>query len=148
MVCAGVPVISGRFFSFGFGENGFHEKFGFGYYQAYPSYLFDVKKFFEEESENYNIVLLPDDKTSVYFWGYGGAGDITLQFIYSKGLLFRQYGEGLVPPNSIDALYNQLIIGIYSADNEIIEKSLKLLNVKYIILKIVILHFKSKNYNK
>lgn len=135
VICAGIPVITGKFFSFGYGENGYHEKFDLGYYQVYPSYLFEVKKFFDEDNGNYNIALLPDDKANVYLWGYGGAGDISLQFIYSKGLIFRQYGEGLVPPNSIDALYDQLIIGIYSGNNEFIEKSLRLLNIKYLILR-------------
>lgn len=133
VICSGFPVISGKFISFGIGENGFHEKFGLGYYQIYPEYLFDIKKFFEKDKSNFSILMLPDDKANTYLWGYGGASDISLQFIYGKGLIYRQYGEGMVPPNITDMYYDDLIVNLYSGADFIPE--LNKLNIKYIILR-------------
>ena len=127
------PFISGKMFpSSEDKEFGFHQKFELGYHIKFPKYLFDSARWINSMEEEYNILLLPDDKTNVYEWGYGSSGDITL-LLFNRGLLFRQYGEGMAPPSSVERVYSQFINSLYKNTTPNLGYLLKLLNTKYIL---------------
>lgn len=124
--------VTGRHFSFGDGDNGYHEKFGLGFHHKYPDYIFEARNFINQQPGDFKIFFLPDDKVSVYDWGYGGSGDIALQ-LFEKGLIHRQYGEGMVPPNTVDSMQQIITQKLYSSPSESVTFLLGMLNVKYII---------------
>jgi len=103
-----------------------------GFHQNYPQYLFNSAKWINTQPTQFNIMLLPDDKANAYYWGYGGASDISLK-LFNKGIIFRQYGEGMAPPNSVDKLYNILINSLYSGNFPYTGKIAGLLNVRYFL---------------
>jgi len=103
-----------------------------GFHQDYPSYLFDAASWVNAQPGDFNVLLLPDDKANAYSWGYGGASDITVK-LFSKGLVFRQYGEGMAPPNGVDRVYNVFADALYGDVTAYAAKILGLLNVRYIL---------------
>jgi len=116
---------------------GYFYLYKLGYHIRVPDYALDSAKWINEQSEPFRILVLPDDKTNVYDWGYGAAGDITHD-IFKKGILFRQYGEGMAPPSFIEALYSRGIKLLYEGrGNKSTEFSdvMRLLNVKYILIR-------------
>lgn len=127
--------VAGDMFVNGKGADGYHEKFGFGFHIDYPDYLYKLRGDINNQSEDFNILLLPSSRVNVYQWGFGGATDITLNFV-NKGFLFVQYGEGMVPPNTIDKKVSNLYAMFDSINdretfnNFIVEAGS--LNVKYI----------------
>lgn len=102
------------------------------YHQKIPDYLFQTFDWLNSQKEDFKILMLPEDITNVYDWGYGAPKDIT--FNYSKHpILFSQYGQGSYTPHAIDTKINQIYKAIYE---ERAEKTLQLakeLGVKYII---------------
>ena len=124
--------VSGRMFSFGEGETGFHEKFRLGFHHKFPDYIYPAREFVNQQQDDFKLFFLPDDKTSVYKWGYGGASDVSV-ILYEKGLVLRQYGEGLVPPNTVDGFQDLIVRELYTAPSENVARLLGLLNVKYVV---------------
>ena len=103
-----------------------------GFHQKYPKYLFDSSRWINSMDDEFNIVLLPDDKANAYEWGYGGASDITIK-LFNKGLIFRQYGEGMAPPQSLDKVYQAFISSLYNKEIPYVARILGLLNVRYLL---------------
>ncbi len=127
------PVIRGRMFPGSMDrESGFHQKFKLGYHIKFPGYVFDAAGWLNEDQTRFNILLLPDDRTNVYEWGYGASGDVSL-LLFQKGIFFRQYGEGMAPPTPVDGIYGQLIEAIYAGNTGEIGNILRLLNVRFIL---------------
>ena len=127
------PFITGATFPTSEGDYGYHEHFNVGYHhETIPSYLFDSANWINRQEEKFNIFLLPDDKVGVYNWGYASIQDVTTT-IFNKGLLFRQYGEGIAPPHSVDAVYMGLAANLYAADQKNTAKFLGFINTKYIL---------------
>jgi hypothetical protein len=124
--------VSGRMFSFGEGEAGFHEKFRLGFHHKFPDYIYPARDFINQQKDDFKLFFLPDDKTSVYKWGYAGASDVSL-FLYKKGLVLRQYGEGFAPPNTVDGFQDVIVKELYKSPSENVARLLGLLNVKYVI---------------
>jgi len=103
-----------------------------GFYQKYPEYLFRAADWINSLKDEFNVVLLPDDKANAYEWGYGAAYDITWK-LFEKGLIFRQYGEGMSPPHSLDKVYQAFISSLYNETTPYTSRILTLLNVRYIL---------------
>ncbi len=103
-----------------------------GFHQKYPDYLFQATDWINDIDDEFNIVLLPDDKANAYEWGYGAAYDITWR-IFDKGLIFRQYGEGMSPPHSIDKVYQAFISALYNKTTPHVSRILSLLNIRYVL---------------
>ncbi|OQX52630.1 MAG: hypothetical protein B5M53_08085, partial [Candidatus Cloacimonas sp. 4484_209] len=126
------PFILGKMFPGSMDKEwGYHQKFRLGYHIKFPKYLFESADWINGKRNLFNIVLLPDDKTNVYKWGYGGSGDISL-LLFNRGLLFRQYGEGMAPPSPVDGVYFQFINSLYNKSPSA-SVYLKLLNIRYIL---------------
>jgi hypothetical protein len=122
----------GKMFSVGSGNRGYHEVNGLGMHHSYPDYLYLSRDFINSQKQDFKILLLPDEKTSIYSWGYAGAALPSLQ-LFNKGIIFRQYGEGIAPPNSIDAMQNKAIDLLYNKESIDFAKFLGRMNVKYIL---------------
>ncbi len=103
-----------------------------GFHQDYPAYLFEAAKWINNQSTQFNILILPDDKANAYDWGYGGAEDITVK-LFNKGIVFRQYGEGMAPPRSLDNLYHFFQTCLYKDYSPRLDNLLKILNVRYLL---------------
>lgn len=103
-----------------------------GFHQKYPHYLFEARDWVNSMKGQFNIILLPDDKANAYEWGYGGAYDITLK-IFNKGLVFRQYGEGMSPPHSLDKVYQSFVSSLYKKTTPFGSRILSMLGVRYIL---------------
>ena len=103
-----------------------------GFHQKYPEYLFQSTDWIDSFDEEFNIILLPDDKANAYEWGYGAAYDITFK-LFDKGIIFRQYGEGMSPPHSLDKVYQAFISSLYNETTPCAAKILGLLNVRYLL---------------
>jgi len=103
-----------------------------GFHQKYPDYLFKSAEWINSKKDQFKMVLLPDDKANAYYWGYGGAQDISAD-LFTKGLIFRQYGEGMVPPTSLDKVYNVFIASLYNELTPYAGKIAGLLNVRYLL---------------
>jgi hypothetical protein len=103
-----------------------------GFHQKYPDYLFESAEWVNSEEDSFKMMLLPDDKANAYYWGYGAAYDISLR-IFDKGLIFRQYGEGMAPPTSLDKIYNAFIDSLYNEKTPYAGKIAGLLNVRYLL---------------
>jgi hypothetical protein len=103
-----------------------------GFHQKYPDYLFDSAEWINSKEDQFKMILLPDDKANVYYWGYGGAQDISAG-LFTKGLIFRQYGEGMAPPTSLDRVYNVFIDSLYKEKTPYAGKIAGLLNVRYFL---------------
>lgn len=141
LIIVGLPIyivyynylfISGKHFNIKNNGNGYHEKFQLGFHNDYPEYIFQSRDYINSQTEDFKIFLLPDLRTNVYDWGYAGSSDISV-LLFNKGLIFRQYGEGMVPPNSADFLQNYIANKIYNSPNIHVTKALGLMNVKYIM---------------
>jgi len=127
-----IPLISGKMIPSSEGEYGYHEHFNLGYYQKYPDYIYNASSWIRNQNSIFNILLLPDQKSNAYNWGYGSATDISIYF-FNKGLIFRQYGEGTAPPSSTDDIYNLVQKQIYTGKNTNVFKLLEKMNVRYIL---------------
>ncbi len=103
-----------------------------GFHQKYPDYLFKSAEWINSKEDQFKMVLLPDDKANAYNWGYGGAYDISLK-LFTKGLIFRQYGEGMAPPESLDRVYQIFISSLYNEITPYAGKIAGLLNVRYLL---------------
>jgi len=103
-----------------------------GFHQRYPKYLFDSARWINAMKDEFNMVLMPDDRANAYTWGYGGAYDITLK-LFSKGLLFRQYGEGMAAPHGLDKVYDAFVKTLYGSYSRYAGRILGALNVRYVL---------------
>lgn len=110
---------------------GYSQKFNLGVYQKVPQYVFDSISGINQEEGNFNILLLPDDRTNVYNWGYGSPHDITFD-ISNKGVLFRQYGEGTAPPRPIDNMIGASYNLLYNNQTQL-SNLLAIMNVRYLV---------------
>ncbi len=127
------PVIQGRMFPGSMDkEYGYHQKFKLGYHIKFPEYVFSAADWINEKKTRFNVLLLPDDRTNVYDWGYGASTDFTLSLL-KQGILFRQYGEGMAPPSPVEKVYGSLIDAIYRQEGGGASRLLKTLNVRYIL---------------
>lgn len=116
--------------------NGYHQINSFGFHIDIPQYIIELSDYINNESDFYKILLLPDFSSSLYNWGYGGASDILISLIEDKGLIYRSYGEGMVPPNSVEGIQNILIDLIFeNPTSPVLNKLFSILNIRYIILR-------------
>jgi len=122
----------GKMFSEGKGDKGYHEKFKLGFQHTIPEYLYQSREYINNQLEDFRLFLLPDDRTSVYSWGYAGSTDMS-NYLFNKGTLQRQWGEGYAPPNSEEALQTQIVDYLYGTSSGKISPVLGLLNVKFIL---------------
>jgi len=132
------PFIAGKMFADSDDpDSGFFHRYHLSYHIRIPDYAQNAAQWINSQPDLFRILLLPDKKTNVYDWGFGGAGDVTLE-LFNKGIMFRQYGEGMAPPSSIEDVYNYAISLLYERPAE--QRSrfidvLRMLNVKYILLR-------------
>jgi len=110
---------------------GFNHKYNLSFHIKFPDYIYELKSKINLEKDYYKILLLPDDKTNVYSWGYGGTADIT-DILFNKGIIQRLYGEGYAPPQTVELLYQLFINELYYG-NSTDPILLRLLGVKYIL---------------
>ena len=122
----------GKMFPEGSGSIGYHQVNGFGFHHSYPNYLYSARNFINSQEEEFKIFLLPDEKTSIYNWGYAGAALPSYQ-LFNKGIISRHYGEGFAPPNSIDSKQSKAIDFLYNDESVDFAKLLGGMNVKYIL---------------
>ncbi|MCZ7355903.1 MAG: hypothetical protein O8C66_09035 [Candidatus Methanoperedens sp.] len=127
------PLVFGDMFPSSEGDVGFHQKFDLGYHINFPQYIFEASEWMNSNEEEFKIILLPDDRTNVYDWGFGGVGDISNQLFNNKGMLFRSYGEGYIQPRPIDNMHRLSINAIYNNLTPNTAKILGLLNVRYLL---------------
>ncbi|MDA8665856.1 alpha-(1-_3)-arabinofuranosyltransferase family protein [Litoricolaceae bacterium] len=130
------PFFSGAWLTFGDGEassNDYHRRLGFGFYQQLPPYIAEAAEFLNEQKHNSGVVFLPLMSSDVYNWGYAGATPIAADLI-NRPIYFREYGEGMLPPNSkghlIRKVYESFSIG--SSD---ISKDLLDLEIEYVVVR-------------
>ncbi len=90
--------------------DGYHERNNFGFHIKFPSYVLDASDYLSQNSDNSDILLLPDSTTNNYVWGWGSPWDVTWQTTRA-GIASRDYGEGLLPPNANNS--QRLISDIY-----------------------------------
>ncbi len=127
------PFITGKTFPSSEGDYGYHEYFNIGYqHKTIPTYLFESANWVNRQDEKFNILLLPDDRVGVYNWGYASIGDVT-PMIFNKGVLMRQYGEGMAPPNSVETIYTSSVDNIYESKQTNVAKILGFINTRYIL---------------
>jgi len=126
------PLISGENFPSSEGEYGYAQYYNVGVHTKVPPYIFDSANWLNQQKEEFNVLLLPDEKSNVYDWGYAATGDVSLMLI-NKGLLFRQYGQGMATPHPVEKNYSSVVDYIYSGKYANITKFLGLMNIKYIL---------------
>jgi hypothetical protein len=124
--------VSGKMFSFPEGQTGYHEKYRLGFHHRFPDYLFPARNFVNNQRDHFKLFFLPDERVSVYKWGFSGSTDVSTLF-FEKGLIHRAYGEGIVPPNTMDAMQDLVAQEIYNRPSDTVTRLLGLLNVKYVI---------------
>jgi len=97
-----------------------------------PSYVFDAASWLNSIPHEFKIVTLPDDRVSVYDWGYAAPGDIiAVTELIEKGVVNRNYLEGTAPPRPFDELYRVYVKKLYSGQCSEAAAILGLLNVRY-----------------
>jgi hypothetical protein len=126
------PFVRGTFFPSSADNVGYHGKFNLGYHHKFPDYLFKTKYFFDQKREQFQILLFPPSRANVYEWGYGGVSDVTL-LLLNRGLLFRPWGEGYVPPNGIEYLYNLTAQALLDGNGALAQGLLRMLNARYLL---------------
>lgn len=110
---------------------GYSQKFNVGVYQKVPQYVFDSASWINQKKGDFKVLLLPEDKTNVYNWGYASPHDITFD-IFNKGVLFRQYGEGTASPHPIDDMIGYSYNLLYNNQTQL-SNIFALMNVKYLM---------------
>ncbi len=127
-----IPFIKGDMIPSSDGDYGYHQYFNVGFYQKFPNYLYNSSNYINNQSKEFNILLMPAKRSNIYYWGYGSATDISF-YLFNKGLLFKQYGEGTAPPSPVDYYYNLIQDDIYNEKTNNVYKLLNKLNIKYIL---------------
>lgn len=128
--------VTGAMYSNGAGESrfGYHERLNLGFHIKYPDYIYSFREYINEQDDYFRIFFLPDATSSVYLWGYAGSTDITFGLL-NKGLIYRSYGEGLLPPNTLEGLQD-LLGRMLLADRGLgATRLLGKWGVKYIVLR-------------
>ena len=125
--------VSGSMFPSKDSNSGYHGHFDLGFHHKFPDYMFQTSDFINSLGlEDYNILLLPEQSTSVYNWGYGGAGDIVNLFL-NKSVLFSPYGEGFVVDGFISNVYKDLAILLYVDNSYDLDILFNIYNISYIL---------------
>jgi hypothetical protein len=128
--------VSGAMYSFGKNESqiGYHEKFNLGFHITYPDYAYSMAQYLNSQKDYFKVFFLPDFSSTVYFWGYAGSTDIAIGLI-KKGLIHRSYGEGLLPPNTIEGMQDLASRKILDDGKDGVAKLLGFWGVRYILLR-------------
>lgn len=128
--------VSGAMYSFGKNESqvGYHEKFNLGFHITYPDYAYSMAQYLNSQKDYFKVFFLPDFSSTVYFWGYAGSTDVAIGLI-KKGLIHRSYGEGLLPPNTIEGMQDLASRKILNEGKNGVAKLLGFWGVKYILLR-------------
>lgn len=124
--------VRGAMFPSNAGNAGYHKFFNVGFHQSFPQYIFDAREWMRNKRDYFKILLLPDDRTNVYSWGYAAPGDASI-LIFRKGLLTRQYGEGFAPPHSVESLHGLFISSLYNNSSAASTHILRILGVRYVL---------------
>lgn len=113
---------------------GYHGHYNLGFHIEFPKYMYETKDYMNKvEKENkFNIFLLPELKTSVYDWGYGGSTDIVSIFL-ERPTLYSLYGEGYYLDGFISNVYNDMVHLIYDGNVSDLTKVANFFGVKYIL---------------
>lgn len=130
------PFFSGAWLTFGDGEassNDYHRRLGFGFYQQLPLYVADATEFLNEQSNNSGVVFLPLMTSDVYNWGYAGATPIVADLL-DRPLYFREYGEGMLPPNSKGQFIRNIDESFSTASPDM-SKHLRDLEIEYVVVR-------------
>lgn len=122
----------GKMFSGSQGDVGYHEKFNLGFHHSFPQYLFEAREWVNSQPEDFKLLLLPDDKSNVFNWGYGGAATVS-SYLFNKGIISRQYGEGLSPPHSVEQVSGLFISSLYHDLTPRAAMLLRMLGVGYVL---------------
>ena len=128
--------VTGAMYSNGAGESrlGYHERLNLGFHVKYPDYVYSIREYINKQDDYFRIFFLPDATSSVYLWGYAGSTDITFGLL-NKGLIYRSYGEGLLPPNTLEGMQDLLGRKLLADSGPGAAKLLGKWGVKYIVLR-------------
>src|SRR3989344_2510331 len=110
---------------------GFNHKYNLSFHLNSPDYIFKARDWINNKKDYFKIMLLPDDKTNVYDWGYSGTVDIT-DIVINKPIIQHLYGEGYSPPQPIQPLYSSFINSTYNQYSSNSAELLRLMGVKYL----------------
>jgi len=124
--------VLGKMFPSKEGDVGYHQKNDFGFHHKFPSYIEESRALINSQKDSFKIFLLPEDKTAIYDWGYGGSTDV-VNVALTKTALSSQYGEGFSPPQSIEGVYSNLVDRIYKGASQDISDILGFFNIKYVL---------------
>ncbi|MFH1896343.1 MAG: hypothetical protein ABH814_02640, partial [bacterium] len=97
-----------------------------------PPYIGEAYTYLNSKEEDFKILLLPQDRTDNYTWGFGSATNLSQNFS-KKPLLFEQYGEGSYTPHPIDEQIQALYKAIYQGNLEGVTTLAGNLGVRYFI---------------
>jgi hypothetical protein len=124
--------ISGKFLPNNRTSEGFHGKYNLGFHHQIPDYIFQVKEFINADKSDFKVLQFPDAKSTIFNWGYGGSADISFN-IFDKGIISRQYGEGMSPPNTVDQVQDIIARAVLESEPLVALKLMGLLNIKYVL---------------
>ncbi|OGC47180.1 hypothetical protein A2886_00855 [candidate division WWE3 bacterium RIFCSPHIGHO2_01_FULL_42_13] len=112
---------------------GYHGKFDLGFHLTFPDYLYEARDYIKGlNKEHYNILLLPEEHTSVYDWGYGSSTDITWLFL-GRSTLYSPYGEGFALDGYITNIYSAIVSALYSGNHDGLLKVFDFYNIDHIL---------------
>jgi hypothetical protein len=109
------------------------EQLPFPSYVRVPKYWFEVGDYFSKDTDDFRVLVTPDDVfyQMPYKWGYYGSDVLPLRFI-SKPVLYHTYGyQQKKADDLLDILYQSL----EKRDMRTFNNLLTAMNVKYILLR-------------
>lgn len=95
-----------------------------------PQYIYDFSNWVNKQEDDFNILLLPDEKLSIYKWGYMGITDIS-EMLLDKSIVHKEYGERGMNTD-MKLLYEDIINKLYTGTKEDLEDLLATTRIKYI----------------
>jgi len=119
--------VLGKMFPSKEGDIGYHQKYDLGFHHKFPDYIEESRDFINSQEDSFKIFLLPEDRTTVYDWGYAGSTDV-VNVALKKTTLASQYGEGFSPPQSVEKVYSKLVEYIYKGLNKDVSKTFGFFN--------------------
>lgn len=124
--------VRGLMFPSAEGEVGYHQRFNLGFHQQFPEHLFEARAWIEGHREHFKILLLPSERAEIYRWGFAASGGLT-PLLFQKGIISRQYGEGLTSAHPAEDIADIFTAALYAPLTDQAARLLRLLGVRYLL---------------
>lgn len=125
--------VLGKMFPSKDSAEGYHGHYNFGFHHTFPDYLYKSRDYIQSlPEENYNIMVLPDQHTTAFEWGYGSATYISWIFL-QRSVIATQYGEGYALDGYMSDVYRNIVNALYAGNTESLSSVLDFYNIRFIL---------------